>query len=286
MWTGNAAEWLQSRGFLPGMGGPGDFRVGFNEGHMQATLPGGTNFNWGSQAAASRGGVGGSGAYDPSFTSHYYRPPGGAPMYGTPGLNSPANTSPGLTTPLPLLPPGIGGGGGPRGLPGVGMPQAFIGPTDQPYPAGPQGGGLGVGGMAMDGLMAATSGLDMLAPGAGAAAKIGIQLINRGIKYGGEVAGILTGGFLDTITPAGSNPKASIGNSWLGKAMGGLASAAPAVPNAAGGKPKGQDAQGKQQGGNTISITNNLTNNRATEDMVGNQIVREQSAMYAPSGAQ
>lgn len=74
MSTHNADEWLQARGFLPGRGGPGDFRVGFNSGHMQATLPGGTPFNWGSDAAAARGGVGGSGADDPAFTSHYYRP--------------------------------------------------------------------------------------------------------------------------------------------------------------------------------------------------------------------
>jgi hypothetical protein len=77
--TGNAAQWLVDHGFLPGMGGPGDFRVGYNAGHMQATLPDGTAFNWGSNAAAARGGVGGTGADDPSFTSHYYRPMGAAP---------------------------------------------------------------------------------------------------------------------------------------------------------------------------------------------------------------
>ncbi|ANW64019.1 hypothetical protein BCA37_10800 [Mycobacterium sp. djl-10] len=77
MWTGNAAEWLTARGFQPGMGGPGDFRVGYNASHMQATLPGGTPFNWGSDAAAARRGIGGTGADDPAFTSHYYRPVGG-----------------------------------------------------------------------------------------------------------------------------------------------------------------------------------------------------------------
>lgn len=74
MSTGNAAEWLSAHGFVQGMGGPGDFRVGYNGGHMQATLPDGTPFNWGSDAAAARGGVGGTGADDPAFTSHYYRP--------------------------------------------------------------------------------------------------------------------------------------------------------------------------------------------------------------------
>lgn len=74
MSTANEAEWLTAHGFLPGKGGPGDFRVGFNSHHTQATLPGGTPFNWGSDAAAARRGIGGTGADDPSFTSHFYRP--------------------------------------------------------------------------------------------------------------------------------------------------------------------------------------------------------------------
>lgn len=73
MSTGNAAEWLTANGFLPGSM-PGAFNVGFNSSHMQATLPGGTPFNWGSDAAAARGGVGGTGAFDPALTERYYRP--------------------------------------------------------------------------------------------------------------------------------------------------------------------------------------------------------------------
>lgn len=72
MSTGNAHEWLTSRGFRPGTA-PGAFNVGFNNSHMQATLPGGTNFNWGSSASAAAGGVGGTGAFDPAFTARYYR---------------------------------------------------------------------------------------------------------------------------------------------------------------------------------------------------------------------
>jgi len=72
MATGNAAEWLTSRGFRPGTM-PGAFNVGFNANHMQATLPGGTPFNWGSNASAARRGVGGTGAFDPAFTQHFYR---------------------------------------------------------------------------------------------------------------------------------------------------------------------------------------------------------------------
>lgn len=72
--TGNAATWLTAHGFKPGAGGAGDMRVAFNVNHMQATLPGGTNFNWGSDAAAARGGVGGTGANDPALNQRYYRP--------------------------------------------------------------------------------------------------------------------------------------------------------------------------------------------------------------------
>jgi hypothetical protein len=74
MSTANAAEWLTSRGFKKGAGGPGDFRVAFNVSHMQATLPGGTNFNWGSDAAAAaRGLAPNQGAADPALTEKYYR---------------------------------------------------------------------------------------------------------------------------------------------------------------------------------------------------------------------
>jgi tape measure domain-containing protein len=72
MSTANAAEFLQSRGFMPGTA-PGAFNVGFNANHMQATLPGGTNFNYGSNAAAARRGIGGTGAFDPALTQRYFR---------------------------------------------------------------------------------------------------------------------------------------------------------------------------------------------------------------------
>ena len=74
MSTANAAEWLTSKGFKKGAGGPGDMRVAFNVQHMQATLPGGTNFNWGSDAAAAAGGLApNKGAADPALTEKYYR---------------------------------------------------------------------------------------------------------------------------------------------------------------------------------------------------------------------
>ncbi|WP_396929184.1 hypothetical protein [Mycolicibacterium sp.] len=75
MSTGNEASWLMAHGFLPtNVPMPGTFQVGFNSSHTQATLPGGTPFNWGSDSAAARRGIGGTGAWDPSFTQHFYRP--------------------------------------------------------------------------------------------------------------------------------------------------------------------------------------------------------------------
>jgi TP901 family phage tail tape measure protein len=105
--TGNAASWLPAHGFVPNPTGanvPGAFNVGYNGEHMQATLPGGTNWNYGSDAAAAKRGISGGGAFDPTgggtgaFTSHYYRPVsagGSVPDYAAntnPALNDPAST--------------------------------------------------------------------------------------------------------------------------------------------------------------------------------------------------
>jgi len=75
--TFNAAEWLTSRGFMPGLA-PGAFNVGFtNTGtpHMEATLPGGTNFNFGNNTDAAAGGRTSSmGAYSPNLEQKYHLP--------------------------------------------------------------------------------------------------------------------------------------------------------------------------------------------------------------------
>lgn len=404
MYTGNAAEWLTSRGFLPGMGGPGDFRVGFNDSHMQATLPGGTPFNWGSQASAANRGIGGRGADDPAFTQHYYRPAGSMNGFGLPTTNSPvpvnivgglnfdalaqpesggnwANKSnpkyrgglqfdiptwnqympsgaPGdpadasreqqiqaamnalnsgrspqslwpqnyqqLYTPgggggagsgwgsdgaaLPSLAGVTGGGEGPIfGFPqtpatgiggpgigssaGLGLPGGGTGaqPAGMAYPAMPGGGGIGAGGMAMDAAMMGAGALNAIAPGAGAAAQIGIQLANRAIKYAGQVAGIGVSGLFETLS-VGDNPMGSIGNSWFGKLAGGLAGARPALPNTAGQKPPQQPGQGSpmealaQKAGNTANIT--IHNNGATPDQNGKDVAAHTAAMWAPAGRQ
>lgn len=232
--TGNAAQWLPSHGFLPGAGRPGDFRVGFNSGHMQATLPGGTPWNWGSDAAAARGGIGGTGADDPAFTSHYYRP---ASMPGGPLANG-----------MPQAFPG--------GLPGSPLAGAFPGaqpyaPTPQPQqqPGWQPSGGGGGGGILGAAMGAAGMGLDMLAPGSGAAAQIASQAIQRTIKYGGQVAGSLAQGALDffSVSDPDGGGGTDLTQSWLGRAASSLASAAPALPATAG----KQDKQPPQVDPNT-----------------------------------
>lgn len=247
--TGNAHEWLQSRGFVPGYM-PGAFNVGFDSGHMEATLPGGTNFNWGSDAAAARGGIGGQGAS--SFPNTYYRPVGASP-----DLYSAANTIPALNNPSwasgpAALPNVMGGGGespvlgnGPIG-PGIGSSVGYQ-PTVQPQapqawqPGSKGGGGGGVAGAALG----AAAGMF---PGGGAAAQIAMQMIQRTIAYGGEVAGSLAQGALDffSVSDPDGGPGASLGDSWLGRLAGSFASAAPSLPSTAGGADKASEA-GKQQ---------------------------------------
>lgn len=90
MSTHNADEWLTARGFVRGEGGLGDMRVAFNSGHMQATLPDGTPFNWGSDSAAALGGRTSMGADDPALTSRYYRPVTAATAPTTPADYGPA----------------------------------------------------------------------------------------------------------------------------------------------------------------------------------------------------
>ena len=349
MATGTEAAWLTSRGFLPGMGGPGDFRVGFNDHHTQATLPGGTPFNWGSDSAAARGGVGGTGADDPAFTEHYYRPVGGGyspvaastgvsttslgsggttPVYVTnwpggsaaltiPGLSPdpgspsaasaggspiaptvggisptyPALTGPALTNPGLTPAPGGGGGTGP-GLPGIGpVPQsAPLGLGQQPPSVG--GPGMNVGG----GLVGAAEGAaamaaDAFMPGTGALVQMGSQILNKTIEFGGKVAGIGVSEIGDFFS-IGDNPRASLGNSWLGRMAGGIAGAKPALPNLAGKKPPdamtgdqaSKPAAGGGQGGNTFNTT--VNNNRATEDGTGRDLNRHLEAMTAAPGRQ
>lgn len=221
--------------------------------------------------------------------------------------------APGLgITPTPLGVSAVGGGTGTgAGFPGIGGPPQAFGANSplglpmtgtagaaapnagavsggQAYPAQGGGGFSGLGGMPMDAMMMATSGLDAMAPGAGAAAKIGIQLANRTIGYMGQVAGIGASGLLETLS-VGDNPMGSFGKSWIGKLAGGFAGARPALPNMAGQKPPpapgGQQGQPGQQGGTTNQNVT-INNQAATPDQNGKDITAHLGAMAAPAGRQ
>lgn len=304
MSTHNADEWLTQRGFLPGMGGDGDFRVGFNPSHMQATLPGGTNFNWGSDAAAAQRGMdGGRGAYDPAFTSHYYRPATGGggggrympvPPSGYAPLGDAALANPGLTAPAPVGPgapgglPGIGGAGGAGGYgPGGTGPM-----QGRSYgQGGPGGGGFqGLGGAPMAALSTAASGLDLIAPGAGQGAQIAMQLTNRAIGYAGQLAGIGVSGLLETFAlndSALSDPS----KNWIGKIASGIAGARPALPNSAGqsappiAPPEKQQNQGQGQQGSAPMVNIEKFENGSGNPSDGQSAARDIARQFNSVGA-
>jgi hypothetical protein len=316
MYTGNAAEFLQSRGFQPGMGGLGDMRVGYNSGHMQATLPGGTPFNWGSNASAANRGIGGTGADDPSFTDHWYRPAAftGAENTGAVGPPTPYNANyptgggnfnpnmqidtsrasvappfnPNAITPWSLGQNTVGDNGlAPgEGVPGQGGPLAAMAPTRiggvEPN-RGTGGGGIGMasGGLLDMGMQAGGMALDVMAPGAGQAAQMGMKLANRAIEFGGQAAGIGAQGLIDTFLPIGGSQLAS--NNWLTKIAGGLAGAGAAIPNVAGQSSQptpeqlaGQPSAPQQSGvgGQAAQISHQTTIN-AGKDRSGAGIARD-----------
>ncbi|WP_457060279.1 phage tail tape measure protein [Mycobacteroides abscessus] len=307
MWTGNAAEWLTQRGFVPGMGGPGDFRVGFNPQHMQATLPGGTNINWGSDEMAARRGIGGTGADDPAFTSHYYRPTTGgyspvAPSVGVaptpipppaPGyapLADSALTNPGLTNPALTagIPAAGGGWGGATGPAQAWSPSSTrIGGVEPATGSGAGGVGITPGGTIDTAIGMAASAADIFAPGAGQAAQTGIKLANRAIQFGAQAAGIGVQGAMDTVLPTAGSELAN--KSWLTKILGGVAGAAPAIPNVAGkatAPPNPNQGDPNAQGGPVKAGDTNIhvTNNRATEDGTGRDIAFHQQARNSGPG--
>jgi hypothetical protein len=208
-------------------------------------------------------------------------PPGGS-IGGAPGQIGPFPTLPGMG---PKPPGGVGAGAGLAGP--VGGPPPMT--TGTPFPGGTPGGGA-VGGAALD--MATDAGamaLDVMAPGAGEAAKIGIQLAKRAVQFGAQAAGIGVSGLMETFLPAGS-PLA--GNSWFSKLAGGLSGARPAKDNLAGKQtaqapPVGSPASGQGSGpapgpGNTFNTT--VNNSRATEDGTGRDIQQHLSAQYAMPG--
>jgi len=212
--------------------------------------------------------------------------PGAQPGYT---MDSPMQPSIPATGGAPLH-PGVGPGNALPGVSPLGPVTPAVGPGTT-YPSVGGNSGNIVGGLPMDGLMAAAGAADLMMPGAGAAAKIGIQVLNRTVGYAAQNAGILASGLGEFLT-VGDNPKGSPGAGWLGKLAGGIAGAAPALPNLAGGKkpPGPMDQPGGQQGGNVDqSQTNHITVESrpgASGQEHGEQIAAETSRMYAPAGRQ
>jgi len=274
MSTGNAAEWLTSRGFMPGTA-PGAFNVGFNDHHMQATMMDGTNFNWGSNGAAMGRGIGGSlGAYDPSLTRRFHRYMGGGGSAGTqPGkrnFGGDDSISPGVggISP-PSMPPGVGGlsplgtgsplqGVGPQGLGGGGpmlggsVPQGMGAVPDGGYVdttrqlQGSGGGGFGISGGILGALfsgagsaagMAASLAADGAAPGSGAAAGAAAQIGTQLANRFVGYAGQVAGiGVSGLLETFGLSGSAIAdpSKSIFGKLALGIAGAHPSAPNTAG----------------------------------------------------
>jgi hypothetical protein len=172
----------------------------------------------------------------------------GASAYA-PTTSAPVPTDPSTWTPgVGALPTQGGAGQGPllgSSAPGVGAAvgaNGLGGPVAGPTQIGGgealsgygKGGGVGIesGGVADMAMQVGGMALDMMAPGAGQAAQTVSKLANRAIEYGGQVAGILTQGALDTWLPFGGSKLAQ--NNWLTRIVGGFAGAGAAIPNIAG----------------------------------------------------
>lgn len=192
---------------------------------------------------------------------------------------------------------GYGGGGGGMGVgPGFAPAPSSMAPTRIGGLApvgGSGGGGIGIqsGGLVDMAIQAGGMGLDMMAPGAGQAVQMGIKLGSRAIEYAGQAAGIGVQGLMETFLPTGGSELAN--SNWLTRIAGGLAGAAPALPNMAG---KGQGGNlenpngeqgGQQQGGQNPGLNIEkleYNNQNATEDRAGKDLTYHLGSMYAAPG--
>lgn len=277
-------------GFLPGYM-PGALNVGVNPGHMAATLPNGVNFEGGGNTGGgAQYGGNAAGALSSQFEKQYYLPVGGGGGQSYGPLTGSALTNPALTSPA------TGGGGGGMGVgPGF-APAPSAAPTRIGGLApvgGSGGGGIGIqsGGLVDMAIQAGGMGLDMMAPGAGQAAQLGIKLGARAAEYAGQAAGIGVQGLMETFLPTGGSELAN--SNWLTRIAGGLAGAAPALPNMAG---KGQGGNlenpngeqgGQQQGGQNPGLNIEkleYNNQNATEDRAGKDLTYHLAQQYAAPG--
>lgn len=247
--TVNEGSSLAAMGFLPGLGGPNDFNVGWYDhgggdfGHTAATLPGGVNAEQGGSHDYFMLGNGAAGASNPEFNQHAHLPMSGGGFH----------------------PAGYGGG-----MPFAPSLGAYAPPPTQPNQAGGQsqqqqlghGSGVGVGGGVIGlaeqaGAMAAGA---MSFGGGAMAAQIIEQEMNLAVQKGGQMAAVGAMAPIETLwlhggqlgAPAVQQP------SWPGKILSGLIGQQFSSPNIAGAtqppkqvdnKEDSQDQGGQSQAG-------------------------------------
>lgn len=165
------------------------------------------------------------------------------------------------------------GPGGPGTSPGQQGPTEIGGSAPDAQNGSSTGAGGGLFGL---GVQAAAMAADGFAPGSGAAVQIAGQLMQRGIKFGGQLAGVGVQGLMETFLPTGASQIAN--DNWLTRIAGGFAGVGAQLPNMAGKGPDGKtpppsapnqpmpfpDAPGaKQQAGGapTINMTLNGVGN-------------------------
>lgn len=298
-----AAQNGWTQGYTPGGMNVGVRHGGPGGGHMASTING-VNFEAGGNAGGISYGGNAAGALD--FPEIWSRPLGPMTPTAAPPLYGPANTSPALA---PLPPPGSFPGGGSM-LPGTGMPSG-IGPMGGPPQGAPmqngvggaasampqygarspgeggwqaQGGGFaGLGGLPMSAIQAGigaagAAGAPFGGQAGAAAAQMGMEMLNRTAGWGGQAAGIVANGLLETF---GMN-QSVLGDpsqSWFGRVFAGFAGARPSLPASAGqteeplsaqqqdpNKKQGEDQQQQQPGGPLVNIET-LNNNKGDNEM-------------------
>lgn len=168
-------------------------------------------------------------------------PPAPAPLPGVPPVEGvphlPAEGPPGLPGP-----PMIGGVPSPVGVPTEGAPIGAQVDPPEGYGEGAKFNGGGIIGAAIGAGQGAASAMPGMGAAASAALQIGVQEIQRAIEFGAQAAGIGVQGLMETFLPTGASELAQ--NSWFTRIAGGIAGAAPALPNLAGGLAKDQLGKG------------------------------------------
>jgi hypothetical protein len=255
---------------------------------------GGASYGFGPMAVNQGGTTGSTGGIYPSAGSPSMPTPN---ALGLPSGPSPApNSTAGVWSSRGQMPTSGGGEGLPLPSGMVPNPASTTYGGVEPY-SNPQGGHFNIPGsdLISGAVGAAGPALDAMAPGAGTAAAIAaetaIKLANRAIEYGGQIAGSAAGGLVETFLPFGASELAN--NNWLTRLVGGIAGAAPAIPNLTGGGAGGQNQQGplgpQQVRGNPqglggqlskAPINVNYTNVGATEDRAGADIAHHLRVGY------